>query len=50
MNNITFPLIQNRTPWLLLSFGFAITIAALTLMPQASMPVGPQGVDKVYLW
>ena len=48
MNNITLPLIQNRTPWLLLSLGLAATIAALTLMPQASMPVGPQGIDKVY--
>ena len=48
MNNIILPLIQNRTVWLLLSFGLAATIAALTLMPQASMPVGPQGVDKLY--
>jgi hypothetical protein len=49
MNNITFPLIQNRTTvWLLLSVVLAATIAALRLMPQASMPVGPQGVDKVY--
>ena len=49
MNNITFPLIQSRTTfWLLLSLGLAATIAALTLMPQASMPVGPQGVDKLY--
>jgi VanZ family protein len=48
MNNITFALIQNRTVWLLLSIVLAATIAALTLMPQASMPVGPQGVDKLY--
>ena len=48
MNNITLPLLQNRTAWLLLSFGLAATIAALTLMPQASMPVGPQGIDKLY--
>ena len=49
MNNITFPLIQSRTTvWLLLSLGLAATIAALTLMPQSSMPVGPQGVDKLY--
>jgi len=48
MNNITLQLIQNRTPWLLLSLGLAATIAALTLMPQASMPIGPQGVDKLY--
>jgi VanZ family protein len=48
MNNITFALIQNRTVWLLLSIGLAATVAVLTLMPQASMPVGPQGIDKVY--
>jgi VanZ family protein len=48
MNDITLPLIQNRTPSLLLSVVLAATIAALTLMPQASMPVGPQGVDKLY--
>jgi VanZ family protein len=48
MNNITLPLIQNRTAWLLLSIGLAVTVAVLTLMPQASMPVGPQGIDKVY--
>jgi VanZ family protein len=48
MNDITLPLLQNRTPLLLLSLGLAATVAALTLMPQASMPVGPQGVDKLY--
>jgi VanZ family protein len=48
MNTITATFVQNRTTWLLLSFGLAATIAALTLMPQASMPVGPQGVDKLY--
>jgi VanZ family protein len=48
MNTITATFVQNRTPWLLLSLGLAATIAALTLMPQASMPVGPQGVDKLY--
>ena len=48
MNTITATFVQNRTPRLLLSLGLAATIAALTLMPQASMPVGPQGVDKLY--
>jgi VanZ family protein len=48
MNTITATFVQNRNTWILLSFGLAATIAALTLMPQASMPVGPQGVDKVY--
>ncbi|MFQ3251754.1 MAG: VanZ family protein [Loktanella salsilacus] len=48
MNTITATVAHNRTVWLLLSFGLAVTIAALTLMPQASMPVGPQGVDKLY--
>ncbi len=49
MNTITATFVQNRTSaWLLLSIGLAATIAALTLMPQASMPAGPQGVDKVY--
>ena len=49
MNNITFPLIQSRTTvWLLLSVALAATVTALTLMPQASMPVGPRGVDKLY--
>jgi VanZ family protein len=48
MNDITLPLLQNRIPWLLLSLGLAATVAALTLMPQASMPAGPQGVDKLY--
>ena len=49
MNNITFPLIQSRTTvWLLLSVVLAATVAVLTLSPQASMPIGPQGVDKFY--
>ena len=48
MNTITVTFIQNRNTWLLLSLGLAATIAALTLMPKASMPVGPQGVDKLY--
>jgi VanZ family protein len=48
MNTITVTFIQNRTVWLLLSIGLAVTVAVLTLMPQASMPVGPQGIDKVY--
>ena len=48
MNTITSTFAQNRIPWLFLSLGLATTIAALTLIPQASMPVGPQGVDKVY--
>ncbi len=48
MNTITATFAQNRIPWLFLSLGLTATIAALTLMPQASMPVGPQGVDKLY--
>jgi VanZ family protein len=48
VNTITAIFAHSRTVWLLLSFGLAATIAALTLMPQASMPAGPQGVDKLY--
>ena len=48
MNTITATFAHNRIPWLLLSLGLAAAIAALTLMPQASMPVGLQGVDKLY--
>lgn len=48
MNTVTATFVQKRTTWLLLSFGLAATIAALTLMPQASLPVSPQGVDNLY--
>jgi VanZ family protein len=48
MNTIAATFVERRTPWLLLSFGLAATIAALTLMPQSSMPPSPQGVDKLY--
>jgi VanZ family protein len=48
MNTITATFAHSRTVWLLLSIVLAVTIATLTLMPQASMPVGPQGVDKLY--
>ena len=39
---------HNNAVWLALSCGLACIIAVLTLMPQASIPAGPQGVDKVY--
>jgi hypothetical protein len=48
MNTIPATFVQSRTPWLLLSLGLAATIATLTLIPQSSIPVGPQGVDKLY--
>ncbi len=40
--------VQTRAVWLLLSFGIAATIAALTLLPQVQMPAGPRNIDKLY--
>jgi VanZ family protein len=48
MNNIRVTFFRNRTAWFLLSCALAVTVGVLTLMPEASNPVGPQGIDKVY--
>lgn len=49
MNSLTLPPMQRYTLiWALMTFGLAASIAALTLMPQAPIPAGPQGADKLY--